>query len=140
MTGTLKVDVVSRSLLAALLGRSAQVTQKATMVESHVKTAVICIGPVFAHFCRETLTVSTRCVLHVPTPGGNYSARLLSENVPIQANRTYQLSVWSLLNASDGERPWVWIVQLDTAGAEIKHLPVGATLYQSTKFVESELG
>lgn len=75
--------------------------------------------------------------LHVPSLGGNYSARLLSEHIPIQANRTYQLSVWSLLNISAGERPWAWIVQLDTIGAEIKHLPVGATLYQSTKFVES---
>jgi hypothetical protein len=42
--------------------------------------------------------------LQVPAPGGNFSARLLSEQIVIQPKRSYQLSVWSLLNVSSGER------------------------------------
>ena len=67
----------------------------------------------------------------------NVSARLLSAPVPVEAGRTYQVSAFSLLQEPySGDMPWIWVVQLDGTGAEIKHLPVGIELQASTDWVQ----
>lgn len=81
--------------------------------------------------------------LDVPA-GAGLSARLLSDPVTAEPGRTYQLSFFSRLsNAThlgSAYAAWVWLVQLDSHGAEIqggRHLPTGVQLatnrYQDSK-------
>ena len=58
----------------------------------------------------------------------NFSGRLLSAPIAAEPNRTYQLSAFAKLGGHGGDRPWVWLVQLDSQGREIRHLPTGEIL------------
>ena len=57
-----------------------------------------------------------------------YSGRLLSDPIPAEPNRTYQLSAFVKMGAHSGDRPWIWVIQVNEAGEEIKHLPTGVQL------------
>jgi hypothetical protein len=66
------------------------------------------------------------------TRAASYSGRLLSAPIVAEPNRTYMLSVFAMVGSHGGDRPWVWVVQVDQSGKEIKHLPTGVQLEAST--------
>ena len=55
----------------------------------------------------------------------NFSSRLLSAPIAAEPNRTYQLSAFAKLGGHGGDRPWIWLVQVDSSGKQIMRLPTG---------------
>jgi hypothetical protein len=57
----------------------------------------------------------------------NLTTRILSSPVPVQPGRSHQLSIFTnFINGTKlSHRPWVWLVQIDSKGAEIHTIPTG---------------
>lgn len=65
------------------------------------------------------------------TKAAKYSSRLLSEPIAAEPGRTYHLSAMAKFGQHGGDRPWIWLVQVDEDGKEIMHLPTGMQLSSS---------
>jgi hypothetical protein len=57
----------------------------------------------------------------------NLTTRILSSPVPVHPGRAHQLSIFTnFINGTKlSHRPWVWLVQIDSEGAEIHTIPTG---------------